>query len=146
MKKGLTLIEVLISTALIGTLIAYEVMIFGRYIIINKNNLKQQETERYVDEAFDFIGNEIENCSYLRNEGNCIIIGNNNNEFEDRIELKPVNTLVIRYGDKDGNYSNVIADYIQVFSVYIHGKVMYISITDANGKKYEKCYGIRILK
>lgn len=146
MKKGLTLIEVLISAALIGTIIAYEVSFFGRFIIVSRKSAKEQEIERYIQEAFDFIRDKVENCVYLRTEENCIIVAMPGDETEDRIELESNDSLVIKSGKSTEKYPPVIADYIRDFNVFIHGKVMYVSITDTYGKKYEKCYRIGKLK
>lgn len=150
MRKGFTLIEVLISAALIGIIIAYEISIFGKFVIVNKKSTNQQEVERYVQEAFDFIKDQVENCIYLRTEGDCIIVGvledKTEGVVENRIELKSGNSLVIRSGKSTEKSPPVISDYIQDFNVFVHGKVMYISITDTNGKKYEECYRIGILK
>lgn len=146
MKKGFTLIETLISAALIGTIIAYEAMIFGKYIIIHKKIINQQETERYVEEAFGFIENELENCSNIRITENTLILVSSEDANEESIKLKVENSLVIEYLYNSGKYYNVIANYIKDFGVFIHGKVLYLSLTDTNGKKYERCYGLKFIK
>lgn len=137
MKKGLSIIELLIALSLISIIIVYEITVAARCIYVDRKSMMRQKTSLYVEEAFDSIENEIDESDYVKIDGNSIVVFKDGKKTGDRIKLRPGNNLVIEY---EGRYPQSIALCIREFEVMVHEQVFYVTVTDINGRKYEKCY------
>ncbi|MBM7869271.1 prepilin-type N-terminal cleavage/methylation domain-containing protein [Clostridium pascui] len=140
-KRGFTLIELVISLALIGTisLIGVKSLVLNNkvyYLEVNKDL-----EEFYINEAFIFIEYKITKSTSVEKTskyGRSMI-----NLISDRqsfIELYG-STLIISYDTEYPiNYNNIMYS-IKGFDVEEKGNVIYIKIIDKYGDEYERCFG-----
>ncbi|MCY6483741.1 prepilin-type N-terminal cleavage/methylation domain-containing protein [Clostridium aestuarii] len=154
MKKGFTLIE-LIITLFISNII----ILMGTNMIFNgaleyKKAIKQDREKNYCTEALRFIETQIEdkdNKDISVNHGE-LVIKKNTSDKENIIKkiklYKKADKLQITYYKKD-NFklnTNTIINNIEQFDVYRDKNVIYVGIESESGKKYERCFGIKVGK
>lgn len=140
MKKGFTLIELIISLSLMLIVASAELTTMEKYMNIYKKTYSLNKEFIYVNEALFFIENEIDESQYVRIEDNRIILGRKNISREDCIELNNNKNIVIRYGNSNNN--NNVVKGVKDFFIEKYGNVIYITIVGEKGKRYERCFGI----
>ncbi|MBE6067890.1 MAG: prepilin-type N-terminal cleavage/methylation domain-containing protein [Clostridium lundense] len=140
-KRGFTLIELIISLALIGTisLIGIKSLVLNNkvyYLEVNKDL-----EEFYINEAFIFIEYKISKSTSVEKTSkygrSMIKLISGRQSF---IELYG-STLIIAYDTEyPTNYNNIMYS-IKGFDVEEKGNVIYIKIIDKYGDEYERCFG-----
>lgn len=140
-KRGFTLIELIISLALIGTisLIGIKSLVLNNkvyYLEVNKDL-----EEFYINEAFIFIEYKISKSTSVEKTSkygrSMIKLISDRQSF---IELYG-GTLIIAYDTEYPiNYNNIMYS-IKGFDVEEKGNVIYIKIIDKYGDEYERCFG-----
>ncbi|KAJ51495.1 prepilin-type N-terminal cleavage/methylation domain-containing protein [Clostridium tetanomorphum] len=144
MKKGFTLIEVLMSISIISivSLILFKNLVVYLTLYNKESNIAMEEF--YVNEALIFIEQQI-------NEANSVqVLGDaNNNElkinYEDKSNYIKIKNgkLVIAYFKSDSGYINNIMLELEDFLVEKSGNLVFVKIITKHGKEYERCFGIR---
>ncbi|WP_186430002.1 prepilin-type N-terminal cleavage/methylation domain-containing protein [Clostridium sp. BSD9I1] len=142
-KRGFTLIELIISLALIGT-----ISLIGIKSLVLNNKLYYLEVNKdleefYINEAFIFIEYKISKSTSVEKTSkygrSMIKLISNRQSF---IELYG-STLIIAYDTEyPTNYNNIMYS-IKGFDVDEKGNVIYIKIIDKYGDEYERCFGKR---
>lgn len=142
-KRGFTLIELIISLALIGT-----ISLIGIKSLVLNNKLYYLEVNKdleefYINEAFIFIEYKISKSTSVEKTSkygrSMIKLISGRQSF---IELYG-NTLIIAYDTEyPTNYNNIMYS-IKGFDVEEKGNVIYIKIIDKYGDEYERCFGKR---
>lgn len=150
MKKGFTLIELVVTIAIVSMLICLELTIFSTFILSYKRNIKGDRENFYIRDGLSFI-----ECKAANNE-NISILNNNKMQIK-KVEF--ISNRAIRYtygvylntrGEIIVNYNedgidlgtNVITDSVKVFKIEIYNKILYIHIVSNGGAVFEKCIGI----
>lgn len=139
-KKGFTLIELIISLALIGT-----ISLIGIKSLVLNNKLYYLEVNKdleefYINEAFIFIEYKISKSTSVEKTSkygrSMIKLISGRQSF---IELYG-STLIIAYDTEyPTNYNNIMYS-IKGFDVEEKGNVIYIKIIDKYGDEYERCF------
>lgn len=142
-KRGFTLIELIISLALIGT-----ISLIGIKSLVLNNKLYYLEVNKdleefYINEAFIFIEYKISKSTGVEKTSkygrSMIKLISDRQSF---IELYG-STLIIAYDTEyPTNYNNIMYS-IKGFDVDEKGNVIYIKIIDKYGDEYERCFGKR---
>jgi type II secretory pathway pseudopilin PulG len=145
MKKGYTLLEVLISLCLSGLIITAMIPLYLRY---NSNYIadkKRSENEFYAQEALMFIENSIKQCKFVRITGNLIELNYNENNIKKYIGLNSVGDIVFTHVENEVSRTpNNILNNITAFNVLQKENTVYVAITVDSGERYERCIGIRL--
>jgi len=148
MKKwGVTLIELVISMALIFLMIGAVESTLISYLGSYKNKVLENKGFNYLNEAIELIEKEVNlDASSIKAEGNIIKI-----YYSDGVTLnyiKCINSnLYILYGTKycipeNSSYKSVIIDNVSNFVAMKNGKILYIKVTWYNGQTIERCLAI----
>ncbi len=143
MKKGTTLIELLVSISLLLILLTYLGMFF---IMENKDYIKftrNHKEEISTKEAIDFIKKELDiRMESLVVQGNTIIISGS--EFNRKIIKRQEDSLVIITENLQNDKGvNVILKKVSDFLVIRKGDNLQITLKLEGGSEYNRC--IRVL-
>ncbi|QGU95137.1 prepilin-type N-terminal cleavage/methylation domain-containing protein [Clostridium bovifaecis] len=149
MKKGFTLIELIIAMGVIAIMLTLQVNMLSRQASKYKNFIKSDREESYCREALRFIEGEIYdlNNKSIRVTGDTLVIKKANGDENTIREMRKFNgrlKIVITY-NKVKNSSRVtdtIVEDIGDFQVKEKENLMFISINTLGGKEYERCFGI----
>lgn len=139
MKKGTTLIEVLVSIALLLILVSYLSIFFvmenKNYIEFNKNHREELSTK----EAVDFIKNELDiRMENLDIQENTIVI--RGREFKKKTIKKQQDALVIITENlQDSKGVNVILKKVSNFLVDRKGDNIKVTLKLEGGNEYTRC-------
>lgn len=139
MKKGFTLIEIIITTSLIGLLACTEIVVASRYMQTFKQNILESRDSFNVNEAFDFIEKMVNQAKYVEVNNNEIKLDRRNETGSDWIRRDKSGNVIISYGYCYSATTNNIIKNIGLFEVKQVGKVIFISITTLKEKNYKKC-------
>lgn len=146
-KSGFTLIEIVVSLAIIAILTAFE----GSILIANYNyyhsEIKRSEQNSYNEEFFTILEQLIyEDMKEIRINNNEIIV-NCLNSKQKKIRYNPVNGKIFAYYyDEFGNdYYGAIVIYKGINNMILskNDNVLYISITNNKGVTFSRCLGIK---
>lgn len=145
MKKGFTLIELILVIALISIIVSME---FDIFFYSNKNYKKDVKEDKYYfysTEALMFIQSEInENTDYVQvaaNKINIYKIDGKKNVIAFKDTENKIGIYYYENGKSKGN--NNIVSGIKDFTADQKDSVAFIAITTINGKKLERCFKIR---
>jgi prepilin-type N-terminal cleavage/methylation domain-containing protein len=145
MKKGFTIIEVIIAIGAAGSIAAVMVSMLLTY---NSSYIKRSKEHRdylYSIEALMFIQNEVKNAKSVSAENNIIELYYLDGTIKKIIKLNNHDNIAITYMKNNAvEASNNIVTDIDCFEVLQKNNLIYISITRKNGEKYEKCISIKI--
>lgn len=158
MKKGYTLLEVVISIGISLMIFSLVLNIFGLYHVLYKKSVSSGRQKIYLNEVSIFVEAKLEEgtrIKFLDNSKECFT--DNKIKFVDiekkRIdvmELDNVGNLIITYyeyiNSEDNLHKlgeNIVLRNIELFQVDIRGGVMYLTVKNRKGEKIEKCLGIR---
>ncbi len=144
MKKGFTIIELIIalSTAgVIATIMVSTLLTYNSYYI---KNSKEQRDYFYSMEALMFIQSEVNNAKNVSIENNIIELNYLDETIKKQIRLKDNGSIAIihRKSNIVEASNNIITD-VSCFEAVQKNNLIYISITRKNGEKYEKCISIK---
>lgn len=146
MKKGFTLIEVIISIALITFLLCWQLPIAIKYLKAFNISINESKDSFYVNQAFDFIEMVADDAKAVSVKNNIIELVRKDGTGSDWIRLDPYGNVIISYHQcYYGTVNNVIKD-VGSFEALKSGKTILISISTKEGKKYNKCISINIEK
>lgn len=147
MKKGFTLLEVLLSLAVSNIMIILLLSMLLKYNTAYTNITKEYKEYFYSTEALMYIQNEILNSQYVVVSNNRIDIyypnGIKDGVNKKYIQLNYANNLIVNYY-KDELYmgTNNILKGLLEFNVSQKNNTIYVSLTLKNGEKYERCFSI----
>lgn len=145
MKKGFTLIEILICISIVSIISLIGVKSLITYLSLYRKESSCTLEEFYVDQAFIFIEQQLgegDGIEIFKNNNNINEIKVTNNDRCNYIKLKN-ERLVIAYDKSDSRYNNTIMYGVKEFLVEGFKNTMYVKITTKYGKEYERCFGIR---
>ncbi|MBI6873058.1 prepilin-type N-terminal cleavage/methylation domain-containing protein [Clostridium aciditolerans] len=141
-KKGFTLIELMIVTALIGIIASIQVIIISKYMRIHRQEINESREYFYVNEAFMIIENQINNAKYAEISDNRITIKRYDGKGCDYIRKDRDSDIIISYGAVYSPTTNNIFKNAKEFIVEEKGRVLYITIETRKGKVYKRCLGL----
>lgn len=146
-KRGVTLIEIVISMALVFLMVGVVDGMLISYLGSYKNKVLENKGFNYLNEALEIIEKEVnQDASSIKTEGNIIKIS-----YSDGVTLNHIkcinSNLYILYGTKysipvNSSYKSVIADEVSNFEATKNGKILYIKVTWYNGQTIERCIAI----
>lgn len=149
MKKGFTIIEVIVAMGIGITILLIDINMLSTQAIKYKKFIKADREESYCREALRFIEGEVyalDNKSVKVNEDTLIIKKLNGDENIIKA-LKNYNgkfKIVITY-NKVKNISKVtdtIIEDVAAFKITLKENLIFISINTLEGENYERCFGI----
>ena len=141
-NKGFSLIEMLLSTALIGIILSMIIPMFFKVYRLYNRTIINNRSYLCAQEALMFIENEINQSSI-------------NNDFTDNmvIKLDVGRKKIYKETSGDNRVSIVlkensdaprkILDNISDFQVARKNNVIYLCITTMDGKKFERCLALK---
>lgn len=149
MKKGYTLIELIIAMGVITILLTLEVSMLSRQALKYKRFIKNDREESYCREALRFIEGELyalNNKSITVNGDTLVIkkVSGDENTIKGMRKYNGRLKIVITY-NKIKNSSKVtdtIVEDIEGFQIKERENLIFISINTSEGKEYERCFGI----
>jgi prepilin-type N-terminal cleavage/methylation domain-containing protein len=145
MKKGFTIIEVIIAIGAAGIIAAVMVSMLLTYNFSYIKKSKEHRDYLYSMEALMFIQNEVKNAKSVPAENNIIELYYLDGTIKKIIKLNNHDNIAITYMKNNAvEASNNIVTDINCFEVLQKNNLIYISITRKNGEKYEKCISIKI--
>lgn len=146
-KKGVTLIEIVITMALLFLMLGMVDSMLISNLKGYKNSVVQNKGFNYLNEAIAIIEKEVnQDASAVKTEGNIIKIN-----YSDGITLNHIkcinSNLYIIYGTKysipkDNSYKSIIIDDVKDFVAIKSGKNLYIKMLWYNGQSIERCLAI----
>lgn len=144
MKKGFTVLEIIIATGLSAILIIWISYVFLMYNSYYKTSTEKYRETIYCTEALMFIEDEINNSNNVTVTNNTVELteaeGNNKNYI-----YQKNNSIVIAYKVNDDIKAvNKVINNIKDFYVIQKEKTIYVTLINNNGVKYERCFGVRI--
>jgi prepilin-type N-terminal cleavage/methylation domain-containing protein len=145
MKKGFTLLEVLVSLAIASVVTALVSTLFLKYNSLYSTSNKYNRDYFYSSEALMFIQNEIRNSMSVSVNNNIIEIKYSDGIVKKYIKYNGAGSLVIVHTENNINMAvNNILTNVNNFSVFQKSNIIYVSILINGGEKYERCFGINI--
>jgi len=148
LKKGFTLIELIISLAIVFMIILIEIQIFSKEVYTFKDFIKSNRNEVYSKEALRFIEGEINdfNNKTIKVYDDKILFEKYNGD-KNTLKLYKMtngnNKIVISYYKALTSKitTNTVVDDIKDLNISYKANLMYLSIYTLNGEKYERCLG-----
>lgn len=147
MKKGFTLIELMVAMAIASILLSFQCVIFVKYLNTYYKDTKIIKDRSYCNEGFIIIESllydEMKEINVENNEIKIICSSNQNKK------IRYVNTtgkILVDYYDEYGNTvktANVVATNIDNMKVIKKDNVVYISITNKVGETVSRCFGVK---
>jgi len=141
-KKGFTIIEMVMVLSLIGIIINLPVTALSKYMKLHREEINYSREDFYVNEAFIIIESEIKNAKYVDIKDNMIILRRYDNKGYDYIKKNKGTAIVISYGAVNSSSVNNILKNIENFQLERQEKVFYVSIKMKRGEPYRRCFAI----
>ena len=146
-KKGFTLVEIIIVMALVILMLGVVDGIFISYVKTYKSNVSENKGFNYLNDAIFIIEKEVnQNVTQIKTDKNIIKIdyykkiGKINSKDISKKDIKLVNSnLYILYGGEDIQSESAIIDDVKAFVAIKSGKNIYIKILWYNGQSIERC-------
>lgn len=149
MKKGHTLIELVITMSIISTLFIFQTDILTRVTKNYKKIIFEDREESYCREALRFIEKEIHDIKNknIKIEENTLIlkkITGDKNTIKLIRRSNGKSKIIIIYDKTTNNRkdSNVIIENINDCRIRKNRNIIFVSIKSKEGRKYERCFGI----
>lgn len=139
MKKGFTIIEVIISTALISLLLCSEIILAARYIKIFKVSINESRDTFYVNQAFDFIEMMVEEADNTKVSNNIIELVRKDGKGSDWIRRDSLGNLIVSYYQCYYGTVNNVMKKNGAFEAMKYGGSIFLLITTQEGKAYRRC-------
>lgn len=147
MKKGFTLLEVLVATAIGAILLSLECYIFVNSVSEYNKTIIGLRDEAYCDEGLIIIKNLIyENMLEVNSKNNEIDITTADNQLKRIHLIKNSGKVMVDYYNIYGyeyKASNVVMVNISNMTVTENGNSLYISLVDNEGESVSECFGIK---
>jgi prepilin-type N-terminal cleavage/methylation domain-containing protein len=145
MKKGFTLLEILIALAIASIVTVLVSTLYLKYNLLYNQNCKYNRNYFYSTEAMMFIQNEIRNSKSISINNNIIEAKYPDGVVKKYIKYNGAGNLVIVHTENGTTMAvNNILSNISNFSVIQKNSTIYISISINGGEKYERCFGINV--
>lgn len=148
MKKGLTLIELVVAISVVSIIILVEIKLFSQHVQVYKSFIRNNREEVYSREALRFIETEVYDLSnkVIRVYNDKIIFeknGGDKNTIKVNYKYNGYYRVVISYYKvvSGKTTTNTIIEDIKTFNIQSKKNLIYISIYTINGEKYERCLG-----
>lgn len=141
-KKGFTLIELMIVSALIGIITSAQVIIISKYMKIHRMEIKESRECFYINQAFMIIEGQINSAKYIRIKNNKIALKRYDGDGYDYIRKDKDSDIIISYGDVYSSTTNNILKNVKEFNVDEKGDLAYITIETRKGSIYKRCLGL----
>jgi prepilin-type N-terminal cleavage/methylation domain-containing protein len=141
-NKGFTLIEIMISMALISIIVYSQIIIISRYMKIHRIEVSESRESFYVDEAFMIIEYEINTAKYVEIKDNKIILKRYEGTSYDYIRTDKDSDIIISYGALYSSSSNNILKSVKSFKVEENDNTAYILIETQKGNLYKRCLAL----
>lgn len=145
-KKGFTLIELLISISIVGIIISSQVLVFCKYMKIQKREIIQSREIFYMDQALMIIENQVNSAKYINVQDNMIRLKSYDRSGYDYIRKDRDNDIIISYDSMYSSHTNNILKDIKDFKVEQDNQLVYISIETKEGNVYKRCLGLERIK
>lgn len=150
MKKGFTLIEIVVTIGIISMLICLELSIISSFILSYKTNVKRDKENFYIRDGLSFIEYKAannESISILNNNQIQIkkveYLANRAIKYIYEIYLSNKGEIMIGYNEDGIDHGkNVITGSVKEFKIEVYGQILYIHIVSNGGTVFEKCIGI----
>lgn len=150
MKKGFTLIETTISLAILSILLVTITSMLFSQISLYKHFIKKDKYENYSKEALRFIETQVQDIknSEVEIDENKLIVRKENGDINKIYKVTMKNNkskIIIEYYKKIKSVKKKVSviENIEDFKIYRNKNVIFLSIENKDGEKYDKCIGIR---
>jgi prepilin-type N-terminal cleavage/methylation domain-containing protein len=147
MKKGFTLVEIVIAISISAIILSFECSVFIKCFRDYNNSIVITRDEAYEDEALIIIKNFVcRNMVEVSTGNNEICIKTSDNQIENIYLDQTSGKVMIDYYDEFGNQfkaANVVATNIKDMEVYKKENLLYVSITDIEGRDASECIGVK---
>lgn len=145
MKKGFTLLELLIALAIASIVIALASNLYLKYNSLYMQNSKYNRDYFYSTEALMFIEDQIRNSKSVSINNNIIEVKYPDGIVKKYIKYNGSGSLIIVHTENDITLAvNNILTNVNNFTVIQKNSAIYVSITINGGEKYERCFGINV--
>ena len=141
-KKGFTIIEMLMVIALITAITTTQIIVISKYMRLHREEINYSRENFYVNEAFIIIEYQIKAAKYIDIKNNMIILRRYDDKGYDYIKKDRNSSIIISYGSPDSSTVNNVLKNVKDFHVERQGKVFYISISTEKGNLYRKCFAM----
>ena len=141
-KKGFTIIEMLMVIALITAITTTQIIVISKYMRLHREEINYSRENFYVNEAFIIIEYQIKAAKYIDIKNNMIILRRYDDKGYDYIKKDRKSSIIISYGSPDSSTVNNVLKNVKDFHVERQGKVFYISISTEKGNLYRKCFAM----
>ncbi|MBC2580312.1 prepilin-type N-terminal cleavage/methylation domain-containing protein [Clostridium sp. DJ247] len=138
-KKGFTLIEILLASSLIGIVTVTPISIVYKYTKIHRTQINNSRESFYINEGFMIIEHEISSAKYVKIKDNIIILRRYDNSNFDYIRVDKDSDVIISYGSLYSSTTNNILKNAKNFKAEGVGQVVYITIETRGGDIYKRC-------
>lgn len=152
-KRGFTLIELVLTLAILSILSLIGIQLLSRNVWKYKNTITLVREESYAREALRFIEGEFYdvNNKLIKVEVDKLIIEKNNGDRNTIKSIKKSNgsfKVVNSYYKLKGNTTttDTVVEDIKNFLVKNNENLVYVSIYTMHGEKFERCFGTRNIK
>ncbi|MGE5627474.1 MAG: type II secretion system protein [Solirubrobacterales bacterium] len=139
MKKGFTIIEVIVSTALICILLCSEIILGARYLKAFNESIVESRDTFYVNQAFDFIEMMVDASECTAVNNNMIELVRRDGKGSDWIRRDSSGNLIISYYQCYYGTVNNVMKKNGSFEAVKNGGAIFILITTQKGKAYRRC-------
>ncbi|MBV7275046.1 prepilin-type N-terminal cleavage/methylation domain-containing protein [Clostridiaceae bacterium UIB06] len=141
-KKGFTLIELMIVSALIGVITSAQIIIISKYMKMHRTEIIESREAFYVNEAFIIIEAQISSAKYVKIDNNQIVLKRYYGVEHDYIREDKDSDIIISYGAVYSSTTNNILKRVKDFKVEGKGDLAYITIETKRGKVYKRCLAL----
>jgi prepilin-type N-terminal cleavage/methylation domain-containing protein len=146
MKKGFTLIEVAVASALVGILISAQGAAISRYMMSYNRCVAESSEAFYAEEALFYLCYITENAACVDAANGIIELVRRDGTGSDWIRLDRDGDLVISYGSCLSGTTNNIMKRIESFEVEQNGLLLFITLRTQKGNEYKKCIILKLKK
>lgn len=145
-KKGFTLIEVLVAASIVGIIVSSQILILCKYMKIHRQEIIQSRESFYVNEAFMIIEYQVNTAKYVSVKNNTITLKSYERPGYDYIRMDKDPDVIISYNSMYSSSTNNILKSIKDFKVQQEDQLLYISIETKDGNVYKRCLGLEKIK
>nr|WP_051115654.1 type II secretion system protein [Clostridium pasteurianum] len=147
MKKGFTLIELIVAIAIASIMLSFQCIIFVKHLNTYSKDIKVIRDRSYCNQSFIIIENLIyDGMKEINVENNDIKIVCSTGENKRIRFASTTKKILVDYYDKYGNTikaSNVVGTNISKMEATKKDNVLYLSITNKEGETVNRCFGVK---
>lgn len=147
MKKGLTLIELLVTMVIAAMLLSFEAAVFAKHLYSFEQKITYNKQNYFCEEFFVIFEQLIsENMQQIEVSDNDVVVKCSCNQKKKIHYNMTSRKILVDYYDGYGNdfsAANVICTNVRGMSVNKKGCVLYVSVVTDKGVKFERCFGIK---